>query len=303
LQELPDPIPGPNELLIRVAIAAVNPVDWKLRDLYARPKPFTLGQDVAGTVVAVGADVKKFAYGDRVAGIAREHGGYTDLTLIPAADPTQPLGHIPAGVGDADAAALLTPGLTAVECAEKAGGAPGKRILIVGVMGAVGQITAQLVSRSGADVIGVGHSGSEGQARALGLKDYLAYDGIKENSVPDAARTRFAREIDVVIDLVSDARTIIAWAQAIKPGGLLLSTNHAFDDKPTLPDNVRAENANLNDGGSKTAERLRDLFKLVEQGELRIPIGKEYDFRSAVTALNAVKSGETRGKALIIIGD
>ena len=119
LHEVPVPEPGPTDVLVRITVAGINPVDWKIRDEYGHALPFVLGQDFAGIVVGSGAAVKHYSQDDRVFGIAREHGAYAEYTVVPQDGKGQPIAHIPDSVGDADAAGLPTAGLTALAAIER----------------------------------------------------------------------------------------------------------------------------------------------------------------------------------------
>src|ERR1700721_4501241 len=97
LRELPDHVVGPGELLVRVTMAGVNPVDWKIRDGAHGPRsfPLILGVDFAGVVEAVGSGVTDFRSGDRIFGAARKHGSYAQRTVVPASGTEQPTARIP----------------------------------------------------------------------------------------------------------------------------------------------------------------------------------------------------------------
>ncbi|MGH3142810.1 MAG: alcohol dehydrogenase catalytic domain-containing protein, partial [Gaiellales bacterium] len=106
LVDVPQPEPAPTEVLVRVAAAGVNPVDWKVRTRggFLEP-PFTIGWDVAGTVEALGGGVTRFAVGDRVFGMPRfprEAAAYAEYVT----SPSRQLARIPEGLADVDAAAL-----------------------------------------------------------------------------------------------------------------------------------------------------------------------------------------------------
>ena len=85
LRELQDPVAGPGELLVRVTTAGVNPVDWKIRDgLHGGASfPHILGNDFAGVIEEVGKGVSDFRPGERIFGIARDHGAYAERTVVP----------------------------------------------------------------------------------------------------------------------------------------------------------------------------------------------------------------------------
>ena len=197
LRDVPVPEPGPRDVLVRITVAGINPIDWKVRDVYGHALPFVLGQDFAGVVVGVGSGVRKYAVDQRVFGIAPEHGSYADYTMLPEDDDRQPLAHVPDGVGDADAAGLPTAGLTALACIERTNVGEGAIVAIVGVAGSVGRFAAQLAKLRGARVIGVGSVEQTDIQMKLGLEAYIAYE------VEDAAKTlreRYPDGIDFVLD-------------------------------------------------------------------------------------------------------
>ncbi|HEV7180293.1 MAG TPA: alcohol dehydrogenase catalytic domain-containing protein, partial [Candidatus Baltobacteraceae bacterium] len=169
LRDVPTPQPQTGEVLVRVSAAGVNPIDWKTRDGGRRKMPFVLGQDFAGIVVAVGPNTHRYALGDRIFGIARTHGSYAEFTIVPEDDNAQPICKIPDGVGDADAAALPTAGLTALAAIDILNLRDGARIAVIGVTGGVGGFTAQIAHSRGLYVIGAGHSGHEAAAREFGV--------------------------------------------------------------------------------------------------------------------------------------
>jgi zinc-binding alcohol dehydrogenase family protein len=156
--DLPEPVPGPRDLLVRVEAVSVNPVDTKVRRGAAVTSPRVLGWDAAGIVEAVGSDVTAFRPGDQVfyAGSLTRPGSYSELHLVDE----RIAGHKPATLDFADAAALPLTSLTAWELLfdrlkvpEQGGG--GRTLLIVGAGGGVGSILTQLASKlTGLTVIG-----------------------------------------------------------------------------------------------------------------------------------------------------
>jgi NADPH2:quinone reductase len=157
--ELPRPVAGEHDLLVRVEAVSVNPVDTKLRSpkpqVEAQPK--VLGYDAAGTVEAVGAAVTGFRPGDRVyyAGDVTRAGSNAQYQLVDA----RLVGHVPPSVELADAAALPLTVLTAWELLfqrmpfDSEHGGEGKSLLIIGGAGGVGSIAIQLARRAGFTVI------------------------------------------------------------------------------------------------------------------------------------------------------
>src|SRR5215469_6635474 len=132
IKSVADPQPGEREILVRVTVAGVNPIDWKVREAGERRLPFVLGQDFAGIVVATGSRAQKYNLDERVFGIARDHGTYAQLTVVPEDDHAQPVAKIPDALGDAEAAALPTSGLTALASLDALGVESATKVLILG---------------------------------------------------------------------------------------------------------------------------------------------------------------------------
>jgi NADPH2:quinone reductase len=161
LEEVPDPIAGPGDVVVRVRAAGVNPVDAYMHTgTYARKPilPYTPGQDGAGEIVSAGADVKEFKAGDRVYVCGVGHtiagaGTYAELALC---IPSQ-LHHLPARVSFGQGAALGVPYCTAYRALfQRAGARPGETVLIHGATGGVGIAAVELAHARGLRVIGSG---------------------------------------------------------------------------------------------------------------------------------------------------
>lgn len=157
--ELPQPVPGTHDLLVRVEAVSVNPVDTKVRSPKPQVElePKVLGYDAAGTVEAVGQSVTGFKMGDRVlyAGDITRPGSNAEYQLVDA----RLVGHVPSTMDLADAAALPLTAITAWELLfqrmpfNSENGGDGKTLLIIGGAGGVGSIAIQLASRAGFTVI------------------------------------------------------------------------------------------------------------------------------------------------------
>jgi NADPH:quinone reductase-like Zn-dependent oxidoreductase len=298
LRDVPVPEPGDRDVVVRITVAGINPVDWKTRDVYGHALPFVLGQDFAGLVVAAGSGVREYAIDDRVFGIAREHGAYAEYTMLPHDDAAQPLAHIPDAVGDADAAGLPTAGLTALACVERCGISRGNTVAIVGVTGAVGQFAAQMARNLGARVVGTGSAAHVAVAETLGLDRFVPYE--IEDFVK-ILREEYDGNVDVVIDLADDGEQIGAYADVVREGGTIASTIHAVDEAFFTERGRRGLNVNLDDSPQSSHDGLRRIAAMVERGELRVPIAAEHDLNSALEALDDVKGGKVAGKVLLTV--
>ncbi|MGE0358893.1 MAG: NAD(P)-dependent alcohol dehydrogenase [Burkholderiales bacterium] len=201
--ELPDPVPGRGEIVVRVVAAALNPLDWKLRA--GQFKVMTLGRlprgvgyDYAGVVEAVGEGVARLKAGDEVVGIVNpmnsRHGAMAERVCALEANATVK----PASLSFADAASLPGAGITAVQALREAGLAAGQRVLVVGASGGVGSLAVQFARIRGAHVTAV--ASTEGQAFLAKLGPERAIDYRREDW--KALEERF----DIVFDASGTSR-------------------------------------------------------------------------------------------------
>src|SRR6266566_325388 len=217
LAEVERPTPGDNELLVKVRAAAVNPVDWKIRDglgeMFGLKPPLILGCEVAGAVEAVGDHTKDFVVGDEVYGYLGAHsGGYAEYVAAPASEFVRK----PKQIDFDTAASVPVAALTAWQGIFGHGElASGQRILITGASGAVGSMAVQLAKNIGAYVIGTGSERNEEFVRKLGADEFIDYKKAKIEEGMSA--------MDVVFDTVGDDTQQRAF-QTLKRGGVLVST-------------------------------------------------------------------------------
>src|SRR5436190_18672026 len=217
LAEVERPKPGENQVLVKVKAAAVNPVDWKIRDglgeMFGLKLPLILGCEVAGTVEMAPSrtGIKDFAAGDEVYGYLSAHsGGYAEYVTAPASE----FVHKPKQIDFDTAAAVPVAALTAWQGIFDHGElASGQRILITGASGAVGSMAVQLAKNKGAYVIGTGSGRNEEFVRKLGADEFIDYK-----------KAKFEEEVtgvDVVFDTVGGDMQQRAF-QTLKRGGVLV---------------------------------------------------------------------------------
>jgi NADPH:quinone reductase-like Zn-dependent oxidoreductase len=298
LKDVPNPIPGRRELLVHISAIGVNPVDWKVRDARTRPLPFILGQDFAGVVSALGEGTTKYHEGERVFGIARQHGAYAEYTVVPEDDPAQPIAKIPDGVGDADAAALPTAGLTALAALEALHVGADTQLLILGVTGGVGSFAVQLAKDRGAHVIGTARSKNYALARSLGVDDFIAYD---RDDVRESAKEAHPNGVDAVLDLVSDAEEIKKDEPLLRKGGAIVSTIGSADVTWFAQRGIDAINLVMNRTPQSSHESLRLLAELVDEKRVRVMLAAEHSLTEAESALAQSKSGSVDGKIVLTV--
>ncbi|MDS1270777.1 NADPH:quinone reductase [Lipingzhangella sp. LS1_29] len=200
--ELPEPRPGPTDVLVDVEIAAVNHVDTFVRSGAWRtpvPFPFVVGRDLVGTVAATGPGVPDFADGDRVWCLSMGHAGRQGVAAERAVVPADRLYHLPEGVDAVDAAAMAHPGATAYLALFTHGRMrPGETVVVIGAAGNVGSAAVTLAVNAGARVIAVAAARDTEYCRSLGADVVIDY------RTPDVHR-RIRDTVPAGADLYIDA--------------------------------------------------------------------------------------------------
>jgi len=292
LVDVPCPEPGPTEVLVRVAAAGVNPVDWKVRargGLLGEP-PFTVGWDVAGVVEELGRGVTRFAPGDRVFGMPRfprEAAAYAEYVTAPS----RQLARIPVGLRDVEAAALPLAGLTAWQAlVETAGIGTEGRVLILAAAGGVGHLAVQIAKARGAYVIGTARAEKHAFLASLGTDEAVDY-----TTGPLAARVD---DVDVVLDLLGGEAAADA-LPTLRDGGILVTVTGDADRLRELgAGHVRVA------GLLVEPDRLgmEALAELVAGGVLRPHVSATFPLADAAGAHEASETGRTQGKLVLTVG-
>jgi NADPH:quinone reductase-like Zn-dependent oxidoreductase len=298
LKEIPVPKPGSHEILVRVTAAGVNPVDWKQRNRPDTKFPLILGRDFAGVVSEPGTRVTNYREGERLFGIARTHGTYAEYTIVSEDDRAQPIAKIPEDVGDADAAALPTAGLTALASLDALQLAKDATLLVLGATGGVGGFAVQIARDRGVHVIGTARASSEAFARSLGVDEFVAYDA---RDVVASVKAAHPNGVDAVLGLVDDADAIKKTAAVLGSGGRIVSTTGAVDENWFAQRKIAAQDLYTLDSPHWSHVGLRTLLELLEQGRLRVMIAGERPLADAVAALEASRSGSVNGKLVITV--
>ncbi|MDT7790141.1 MAG: hypothetical protein QOF58_8560 [Pseudonocardiales bacterium] len=290
--EMPQPVPGRGQLLVRLEAAAVNPVDialvtGRMQAELPVKHPFVPGVDVSGVVEAVGEEVDRFAVGDPViAWNGVPSGAFAEYAIVQANDSAALR---PAGLDAGRGAALPTAALTAAALLDEARLVPGSTLLVVGATGGLGGYAVQLAKRAGATVIGTGRAGDQDYLRELGADGVIDYRG---DSVAARVRDWAPEGVDAVIDVAQAGPALVSSAAAAKPGGLLVSP---LGGPPSFDGEVEARYT----GTTTPAGRLGELAALATDGALRVEIAAEYPFADARQALIDFTSGHVRGKIVI----
>ena len=290
LEEAPVPTCGPNDVLVRVVAAGINPIDWKIRNgevaqMIPKTFPFTLGSDAAGVVTAIGGAVTDFSVGDEVffyAEFARG-GTYADYVVVDAAQ----VARKPRTVSFSTAAALPTPGLAAwTAVIDTAQVAHGMRVLIHGGAGALGSVAVQLAKAQGAHVTATAGTADLALVHSLGADEVIDYRTQKFEQI--------ASNMDVVIDTLGGPTQEASWA-TLRAGGLLVATTQP-------PSAERAAAAGARGAFVFSMPRgnvLAQLAALMDNGKLRVLVGQEFALADAAQAHRAGESGTSRGKMIL----
>jgi NADPH:quinone reductase-like Zn-dependent oxidoreductase len=291
MEEIPRPLPKSGEILVGVRAAGVNPVDWKTRrgegaaGMIKRPFPVILGWDFAGTVVALGEGVTRFAEGDAVYGMVRipDEGTYAEYVTLPAEHAARK----PETLTFDDAAAVPLAALTAWQALFEIGHlVSGQKVLIHAAAGGVGHLAVQLAKTKGAKVVATASRENHEYLRSLGAEVVIDY-----------ARERFedhVKDADLVLDTVGGATQERSFA-ALRPGGTLVSILSHPDELRAAQSGVHAHWTFVQPSG----HRLDDIAKLVDEGDLRPTVSHVYPFVAANEAHARLERGHTRGKLVL----
>ncbi|MET9416878.1 quinone oxidoreductase [Streptomyces klenkii] len=303
--DLPDPVPGPGEVVARPSAIGVNFKDVYEREGRAKPTPpFTPGSEGAGTVTAVGEGVTSLAPGDRIAWCAAP-GSYAQQVVVPARAAVP----LPADVTDEDAAALLLQGLTAHYLTTSTHPLDeGGTALVHAAAGGVGRLLTRLLTRRGVKVVAAVSTPAKAAAvRPLGPWQTLVTAG----GTDIAARVRDltgGRGVDVVYDGVG-RDTFEAGLRSLRPRGTFVLFGEASGPVPAVDPRSLASHGSLfltrptlNDHATDPAEllaRSAELFAWLRDGEIDISVGGRYALEDAARAHHDLQQRRTTGKLLL----
>ena len=223
LREVEKPVVRPDEVLVKIHAAAVNPQDWHcLRGTpflarlmvggLLKPGHRVLGSDVAGTVEAVGANVTRFKPGDDVFGLSSKHGGFAEFVCLPVSGIVLKK---PARLSFEAAAVPMASVMALMGLRDKGKVKPGQKVLINGASGGIGTFAVQIAKALGAEVTGVCST------RNLDLVESLGADRVIDYTQDDFARE--GARYDVIFDVVAK-RTFGECRRALAPKGIYVTT-------------------------------------------------------------------------------
>ncbi len=296
VMNLPIPQIGPDDVLIRVQAAGVNPADISIREGRNAQRmplnfPAIMGSDFAGTVAQVGEHVTTVGVDAQMYGIAWGGGSYAEYLRVPAAGE---FAARPSSLDVVQAAALPMAGMTALGALDSAALTKGAVLLIVGGAGGIGSFAIQMAAQQGVHVIATARTEDQEYLRSLGASETVDYT---QGDVVEAVRASHPGGVDAVLDVVSKPAALAHNAQALRPGGRLLSTVYAIDPAQPAERGIIAVNIVRPQG----AEVLDRLNRMVEAGSLWVPVQETLPLEEAARAQELQQHGHVRGKLVLTV--
>jgi NADPH:quinone reductase-like Zn-dependent oxidoreductase len=283
-EDYPDPMPGPGEVLVRVAATSVNPIDYKRRagltkDFYPIKFPGLMGVDIAGTVVKAGPGVEGFSAGDQVFAMAADT--YAELCVVKAAI----LAKVPKGLDLIQAAALPLVTTTGYELISAIAIKAGQTVLVAGAAGNVGRSAVFTAKQRGATVIAGVLRKQISEAKTIGADQVVATDDDKAiASLPP---------LDAVADTVN-GKTAEKLIAKVKQGGVFASVLGTPQNAGSFAAvKVVAVYA------TPDAKTLQFMAEAVRDGKLVIPISRKLPLSNAAEAQAVAEEGGV-GKVLLV---
>ena len=305
LIDLPVPQPKPNEAVIKVGAAGVNYIDVYYREgRYKAPLPFVVGQEAAGTVSAVGSEVKGIAVGDRVAH-ASTLGSYAEYQVVPADRVVK----IPQGVSDREAAAAMLQGMTAHYLAyDTYRLKKGETALVHAAAGGVGLLLVQMAHNIGARVLATVSTEEKAKlAGEAGADDIILYT--QADFEAETKRLTAGKGIDVIYDSVGKT-TFEKGLNLLRPRGMMVLFGGSSGAVAPIDPIVLTQKGSLfltrPSLGHYTAtadelqKRASAVFAMIREGKLKLRIEHIYPLPQAQQAHRDLEGRKTTGKLLLL---
>lgn len=316
IEEVPDPVPGAGELLVRVAAAGIQFIETQTRTgamqgispVAPKSLPWTPGREVAGEVVAVGEGVSGDWIGRRVSGVtvptaSGPGGGYAELALVEAGGAHR----LPDTLDSADAVSLLGTGRTALGLVEQAEVGKGDTVLVEGATGAVGVLSMQLARAAGAERIIALVRGGEKARLAKDFGADVAVDTSAEDW-PEQVRAAAPEGVTVVFDGVGGEFGATAFELVARGGRFVIFGFSSGAMTKVDPEHAAERGVSvLSYFGPPTGPRSpeaqlrqsRDVLAAVAEGRLRTLVGTRFPLDRAAEAHTAITARRTTGKTVL----
>lgn len=302
--EVPDPVLGPGDALVRVEAAGINYIDTNaFLNAKAEDMPSPLGGEAGGNVVAVGAEVDDIAVGQAVC-FRGARGAFAEFVAVPAGR----IVPVPEGFDLRLASGLIANGLSAHYLVTSAYPVqPGDTVLVHAAAGGVGRMIARLAKNRGARVLGtVSSAAKAAAARESGVDETINY--VDSDFAAEVMRLTGGEGVHAVYDSVG-AATFLKGLGVLRTRGTMVSFGETSGPVPRLdirllaPKSLSLIRSGLNAYIAATEELRRrgaDVFRWVQEGALTAHYHAEYPMAEAKLAFDALRNRETIGKLLLI---
>ena len=307
--DVPEPVAGPGQVLVKVDAAGVNFIDtYRRSGIYKMNFPHVVGSEGSGHIVALGQDVTDVAVGDTVAW-ASAPGSYAEYVVVDDKE----LLPVPEGMDMRVAGALPLQGMTAhYLCRSTYPVSEGTVALVHAAAGGVGGLLTQLITSHGGRVIATAGTPEKADlARSYGAKEAIVYTEVGDlaTELPRRVRVLAGGGVDVVFDGVGKA-TFDASLASLRPRGMMVLFGGSSGQVPPF------DLQRLNSGGSlfitrptlahytltrqDTLWRADEMFGAAASGRLKVRIGETFSLADAAQAHRALESRQTTGKVLLV---
>ncbi len=286
--DVPRPVPGAGQALVRVRAAGINPGEVSIREgrMHERwPATFPSGEgsDLAGVIEELGEGVEGFRAGDEVIGFTESRASHAELVLVEA----KHLTHRPPGVPWEVAGGLFVVGATAYAAVRAVALSPGETVAVAGAAGGVGSIAVQLARQAGARVIGLAGESNHEWLRAHEVIPVAYGEG-----VADRIRAACEGRLDAFIDTFGGGYVEIALDLGVPPQRI----DTIIDFPAVASHGVKAEG----NAAAADATVLAELAQMVDEGKLEVPIAHVYSLEQVQDAYRELEARHTRGKIVLV---
>jgi NADPH:quinone reductase-like Zn-dependent oxidoreductase len=298
LEEVEQPVPGDDELLVRIHATTVTRTDCGLRKALpffiraftglVRPKRTILGMELAGEVDAVGTAVTEFSVGDHVFGV-KGFGAHAEFSCIRE---SAPVAHMPAGMTFEEAAAVCDGACSALSCLRGEDLGEGRSVLVYGASGSIGSAAVQLIKHFGADVTAVCNTKNVELVRSLGAGEVVDYT--QEDF------TKNGKTYDLIFDAVGK-QSFRRCRRSLKPDGIYIATDGLHNVVWWLWTSRIGNNRAKLGIARYTKEDVIFLKELIEAGEYRAVIDRTYALNDVVEATAYVETEQKTGNVVLTI--
>ncbi|AUH39634.1 NADP-dependent oxidoreductase [Streptomyces sp. CMB-StM0423] len=284
------PVPGPDEVLVRVRAAGINPGESAIREglldaMWPATFPSGQGSDLAGVVEERGERVRNVAVGEEVIGYTDRRASHAEYVAVPAANVTPR----PPGVPWEAAGALPVVGTTAYAAVRAVGAGPGDTVVVAGAAGGVGTLAAQLARSAGATVIGLAGPHHDDWLAAHGITPVAYGEGVADrvrraagDGVPNAFIDTFGA--DYVRMAVEDL--------GVRPERVDTLINHTDAERYGTRTDGNAQGA--------SADVLAELAARIADGDLEVPVARTYPLEQVRDAYRELERRHTLGKIVLV---